>query len=328
MLKNILIAGGSGFIGTHFLSDWFAGHCGPTAFVHVYNVDLQAGSYNKFAPYRFLQHDVADEVFIKSLFTSNNIDTVINLIGPTDVRSSLLASYTLIDAANWYWGNHRTGFKDKRFIQAGSGKVYGGHPNGALVLGSEYSPFKPGNPQAAQMAAIELFAEGYRKAYGMPIITTRACNVFGPDQSQDKLIPTVIRSLMIGKLIRLYGDGSQVRDWMYVDNYVDALEFVLFAGKTGEAYNVCANNEISNRCLVEKIINIYCDITGQSKRAVEFFRLIQNVEAPPGHEPQYVMSGMKLRNLGWKSRYSEKNCKLFDADLYHTVKAYCNIELA
>ena len=306
---KLLVCGGAGFIGSAFIRNYLINHNDSK----IINLDiLTIGSnlknlhaVNENPNYKFLKDDIRNESVVSEII--KDVDLVINFAAESHVdrsisnpkpfiNTNILGTYSILEAIRKY---------DKQFIHVSTDEIYGD----AFGQDSfnEESQINPSNPYAATKAAADNLVASYHKTYGINCITTRCTNNFGSFQFPEKLIPkTIIRSIKNLK-VPLYGDGSQIRSWIYVDDHVSAIESLILKGKAGEVYNITAYEEISNKIIVEKILNILekpCDN-------------IEYVNDRPGHDKRYSINCSKIQSqTGWMPKYN------FDDALERTVQWY------
>ncbi len=306
---KILVCGGAGFIGSAFIRNYLKNN--PTS--KIINLDLLTIGSNlenlkdvKNNPnYHFIKDDIKNESKINSLV--KNMDVVINFAAESHVdrsitnpkpfiETNILGTYSILEAIRKY---------DKQFIHISTDEIYGDAENKSSF--DEVSQINPSNPYAATKAAADHLVASYYRTYGINCITTRCTNNFGPYQFYEKLIPkTIIRSIKNLK-VPLYGDGLQIRSWIHVDDHVQAIESLISRGRSGQIYNITAYEEISNRIIVEKILDIL-------KKP---HSLIEYVQDRPGHDKRYSINCSKIeREVGWKKKYE------FDTALQDTVDWY------
>ena len=306
---NILVCGGAGFIGSSFILNYLKNN--PDS--KLTNLDnLTIGSnlenlkeLNTNSNYKFIKDDIRNESVIDNLVKDS--DVAINFAAESHVdrsianpkpflETNILGTYSILEAIRKY---------DKQFIHVSTDEIYGDAEN--KLSFDENSQIYPSNPYAASKAAADNLVLSYHKTYGINCITTRCTNNFGPHQFPEKLIPkAIIRSIKDLK-IPLYGDGMQIRSWIYVNDHVQAIESLISKGKSGEVYNITAYEEITNKTIVEKILDIL-------KKP---YSMIEYVGDRPGHDKRYSIDCSKIENqIGWKPRYN------FDDALKQTVIWY------
>lgn len=308
---KILVTGGAGFIGTNFIK--YIIEKQPAW--EVINVDklTYAGNLenladlNKQAKYNFYRGDISDKKFMEPFF-KQGLEAVINFAAESHVdrsiqdaepfiKTNIMGTHVLLELAKSY--------ELKKFIQVSTDEVYGSL--GAKGSFSEESPLSPNSPYSASKASADLLCRSYYTTYNLPVLITRCSNNFGPYQFPEKLIPLLITNAFEDKIIPIYGDGLNVRDWLYVTDHCRALEFVLLKGLSGEVYNIGGHNEHSNLSLAKKILNLLD----------KPHSLIKFVKDRPGHDRRYAINSTKITGeLGWQPAYT------FDDALAYTVSWY------
>ncbi len=306
---KILVCGGAGFIGSEFIRYFLQNHVN-SEIINLDNLSIGSNlenlkSLENNSNYKFIKDDIRNEVQIDNLVKNN--DTIINFAAESHVDRSIANSKPFIETN--ILGTHSIleAIKkhDKLFIHVSTDEVYGDAKN--QLSFNENSQINPSNPYSATKAASDHLVASYYKTYGIKCITTRCTNNFGPYQFPEKLIPkTIIRSIKNLK-IPLYGDGQQVRSWIYVNDHVQAIESLISKGKLGQVYNITAYNEITNKTIVEKILDILR----------KPYDLIEYVGDRPGHDKRYSINSSKIENeINWKPKYE------FDNALQETVNWY------
>ena len=316
-MKNILVTGGAGFIGANFVVHFVQNH--PE--YKVVNLDLltYAGDLDNVseiesAPnYEFVQGDICDKAFIDALFAKYQFTDVIHfaaeshvdnsISGPEAfVKTNVLGTFNLLDAARKLWmsapNQYNDNFKTSRFHHISTDEVYG--TLGEEGLFTETTPYAPNSPYSASKASSDLLVRSYFHTYGMNVVTTNCSNNYGPKQHDEKLIPTIIRKCLSGQNIPIYGDGKNVRDWLYVLDHCKGIELVFFKGRSGETYNVGGRNERNNLY----IANTICELLNEMAPKAEgkYQDLITFVKDRPGHDLRYAIDATKLETeLGWKA---------------------------
>jgi dTDP-glucose 4,6-dehydratase len=315
IMKNILVTGAAGFIGSAFARYMVKKY--PQYNIIVYDKLTYAGNMNNLVSiddednYRFEKGDIAARDVVKSILQKHHIDTVVNFAAESHVDRSILdpdafihtdvvGVYIMLDESL----KHGVG----RFVQVSTDEVYGDIEAGLSV---ETDIFLPNSPYAASKAGGELMVRSYHITHGMDTVITRGSNTFGPYQYPEKLMPLFITEAINDKPLPLYGDGMQVRDWLYVDDHVTGIDVALHQGKSGEAYNVAGENEQHNIDVVKMMLKLL----GKSES------LIKSVPDREGHDRRYAMDSSKLRALGWQRQYDPEN---FDSALKATVDWYVN----
>jgi len=293
---NLLITGGAGFIGSNFIRHILNKYPG----YKIINLDklTYAGNLSNLRDiennprYGFVRGDICDRKLVNFL-VSKRPDAILNFAAETHVDRSILApqdfiktdilgTHTLLEAAKKY----RTDI----FIQISTDEVYGSILNGSFV---EESPLRPNSPYSASKAGADLMVRAYQKTFAVPTLITRSSNNFGPFQYPEKLIPLFITNLLEDKKVPVYGDGEQVRDWVYVLDNCSGIDYVLHNGQIGEIYNISGNTEKTNLDITKIILTHL----GKNESYIEY------VKDRPGHDRRYSLSFDKLYNLGWRPRY-------------------------
>jgi len=306
---NILVCGGAGFIGSAFIRNYLKNNIDSK----ITNLDvLTIGSnlenlknVENNSNYKFIKDDIRNESIIDELI--KNVDTVVNFAAESHVDRSIanpkpfletnvFGTYSILEAIRKY---------DKQFIHVSTDEIYGDAEGKSSF--DENSQINPSNPYAATKAAADNLVASYYRTYGINCITTRCTNNFGEHQFPEKLIPkTIIRSIRNLK-VPLYGDGLQIRSWIYVNDHVQAIENLIKKGKPGQVYNITAYEEIPNKNIVEKILDIL----------EKPYDMIEHVNDRPGHDKRYSINCSKIENqIGWKPQYA------FDDALKNTVNWY------
>ncbi len=309
----ILVTGGAGFIGTNFVLDWLAA-TGET----VVNLDLltYAGNLENLAPlqgdarHMFVKGDIGDRTLVAGLLAEHQPRAIVNFAaeshvdrsihGPEDfIQTNMVGTFHLIDEVRGYWTalpeTDKAGF---RFLHVSTDEVYGSlGPDDAPF--TEQSPFAPNSPYSASKAASDHLVRAYHHTYGLPTLTTNCSNNYGPFQFPEKLIPLMILNAVNGKALPVYGDGMNVRDWLYVSDHCSAIRAVLEKGRIGETYNVGGWNEMPNLDIVHTLCTLLDEFLPDP--AGPRARLIAYVKDRPGHDRRYAIDAGKIhRELGWK----------------------------
>jgi len=309
-MKNILVTGGAGFIGSAFVRYMVETY--PHYNIVVYDKLTYAGNLDNLLPvhdepnYRFERGDIAHRETVRHVLKDYDIDTVVNFAAESHVDRSILAPdafihtdvvgvYILLDEAL------KHGLE--RFLQVSTDEVYGDIEAG---FSTETDPFRPNSPYAASKAGGELMVRAYHVTHGINTVVTRGSNTFGPYQYPEKLLPFFTTEAIDNRPLPLYGDGMQVRDWLYVDDHVTGIDVALHKGIAGEAYNVAGETLQHNIDVTRRILHLL----GRPES------LIKRVLDREGHDRRYAMTCDKLRALGWERRYS------FDEALEATIRWY------
>ncbi len=328
--ETILVTGGAGFIGSNFVLQWRASESST-----IVNLDklTYAGNPANLAEishdkhYRFLQGDICDRELLAELLVTHRPRAIVHFAaeshvdrsihGPDDfVRTNVNGTFSLLEEARAYWSglaeSDRTGF---RFLHVSTDEVYGslGVDDPAFTETTQYAP---NSPYSASKAASDHLVRAYFHTYGVPVLTTNCSNNYGPFQFPEKLIPLVILHAISGKPIPVYGDGKNVRDWLYVADHCAAIRTVLARGRVGETYNIGGQNELKNLDVVETICAALDELRPNDP-IVPHKSLIKFVTDRPGHDRRYAMNTAKIEaELGWKPR------ETFASGIRKTVQWY------
>lgn len=330
-MKTYLIAGGAGFIGSNFVRYLLETYDG----IRIVNVDAltYAGSLLNLAGiehdprHQFVRGDIRDLTRMATLVESCDPDYIVNFAAESHVDRAILdpmafvsanvaGTVSLLEAARSAWCRPGAkGMEEGRYLQVGTDEVYGSLPMGdAEALFREDMRLDPRNPYAASKAAADQFVLAYGATYGMPTMVTRCSNNYGPYQFPEKFIPRVMCGLLARSSVPVYGDGMNVRDWLFVEDHCRAIDLVLQRGRVGEVYNVGGRNEFSNVAVVAKIVEQWEAITGDD---VSLDGLISFAEDRKGHDRRYGMDAGKIRaELGWAPEVS------FEEGLARTIRWY------
>jgi len=323
----ILVTGGAGFIGANFVLDWFAACDEP-----VVNLDLltYAGNLGSLAPlsddprHVFVRGDIGDRALVARLLAEHRPRAILNFAaeshvdrsihGPADfVATNVVGTFNLLDVAKAHWqalpDAERGAF---RFLHVSTDEVYGSLGPADPPF-TETTPYAPNSPYAASKAASDHLVRAYHHTYGLPTLTSNCSNNYGPLQFPEKLIPLMIVNALAGKPLPVYGDGQNVRDWLYVGDHCSALRAVLDGGRPGETYNIGGNAEIRNI----DVVNTLCRVLGELVPGRDFARQITFVRDRPGHDRRYAIDAGRIRReLGWAPR------ETFASGLARTVRWY------
>ena len=326
-MKNILVAGGAGFIGSNFVRYLLRARPG----VRLVNLDAltYAGSREnlKALPaenrHAFVHGDIRNRGLVDGLLRKHSIDTIVHfaaethvdrsILGPEPfIQSNVVGTFTLLESARQYWiGDGGPGSTAHRFHHVSTDEVYGSlRPDDPAFL--ETTPYSPSSPYAASKAASDHLVRAYAHTYGLPVTLSNCSNNYGPYQFPEKLIPLIILNALAGKPLPVYGDGQQIRDWLYVEDHCEAIQTILEHGPAGETYNVGGGNQPTNLTIVQTI----CDMLDELRpAAASHHQLLQYVADRPGHDRRYAMDITKIRrDLGWAPRHS------LSEGLRHTVE--------
>jgi dTDP-glucose 4,6-dehydratase len=311
--RSIVITGGAGFIGSNFVHHWCENY--PEDRVIVLDALTYAGNLNNLGTlkdrknFRFLQGDICDQALVDELFAGENIDTVAHfaaeshvdrsILGPgAFVQTNVVGTFTLLESFRQHWlSNHQP--DNYRFLHVSTDEVYGslGVDDPAFT---ETTPYAPNSPYSASKAGSDHLARAYFHTYGMPTIITNCSNNYGSYHFPEKLIPLMCINILLGKPLPVYGDGQNVRDWLYVRDHCQALDTVIHKGKAGETYNIGGNNEVKNIDLVRMLCDLM-DELAPDLPVKPAQNLITFVRDRPGHDRRYAIDATKIRTeLGWQ----------------------------
>jgi dTDP-glucose 4,6-dehydratase len=298
-MKRILVTGGAGFIGANFINNIL----NKRDDVEIVNLDklTYAGNLENLKPsedkknYHFVNGDITNSELINYLFQKYKIEYVINFAAESHVDRSILGSqifyHTNVIGTNVLLEASRR-FDVKKFLQVSTDEVYGSL--GPTGLFREDTPLSPNSPYSSSKAAADMMVNAFFHTYGMPVVTTRCSNNYGPLQFPEKLIPLMTLNALSGKKLPVYGDGLNVRDWIYVIDHNEAVELVFENGREGEVYNIGASQEMTNIEIVKLILNAL----GKTEDLIEY------VKDRPGHDRRYAIDSSKIQNeLGWKPKF-------------------------
>ena len=312
MAETILVTGGCGFIGSCFVLQQMQQY--PD--IRLINLDAltYAGNPDNVREvaddphYTFVQADVADRPAVEAVFAQYHPTLVVHFAAESHVdrsidgpdvfvRTNVLGTQVLLDVARKQWGEDSS-MDTARFLYISTDEVYGDLPIESTAKFTEGSPLHPNSPYSVSKAAGDMMAQAYHRTYGMPALITRSSNNYGPRQYPEKLIPLTIKKALAGEAIPVYGDGLNVRDWLYVEDNCRAIDAVLRKGTPGQVYNVGGDNELSNIDLVHLLLHALVKQTGKPEE--DYTRLITFVPDRPGHDRRYALDSGKLRaSLGW-----------------------------
>lgn len=325
-MKTLLVTGGAGFIGSNFIIYMLNKYRD----YKVINLDklTYAGNLENLKSvenntnYEFIQGDICDKVIVDSVFKKNEVDFVINFAAESHVdrsildpeifiKTNVLGTTNLLNIAKRYWEKGEEFKKGKKFVQISTDEVYGSlGPTGYFT---ESTPLDPHSPYSASKAAGDMVVKSYFDTYGMPVNITRCSNNYGPYQFPEKLIPLMINNALQKKHLPVYGDGMNIRDWLYVEDHCAAIDMVLHRGRSGEVYNIGGHNERPNIQIVKTIIkHLSTDVDNSITES-----LIKYVEDRKGHDRRYGIDASKVKQeLGWYPKTS------FEEGVQKTIKWY------
>jgi dTDP-glucose 4,6-dehydratase len=331
-MKHILVTGGAGFIGSNFVPYFIENN--PD--YHLVNLDLLTYAGNlgnvkeveNHPSYTFVKGDICDRNFIEELFKKYQFHDVIHFAAESHVDNSIsgpeafiktnvLGTFNLLDTARKLWmsapNQYNFGFENARFHHVSTDEVYG--TLGETGLFEETTPYAPNSPYSASKAGSDMIVRSYFHTYGMNVVTTNCSNNYGPKQHDEKLIPTIIRKAISGSTIPIYGDGKNVRDWLYVLDHCKGIELAFQKGKSGETYNIGGRNERNNLYIVDKVCSILDEM--KPKASGSYKEQITFVKDRPGHDLRYAIDATKIETeLGWKA---DEN---FESGILKTVRWY------
>jgi len=326
----ILVTGGAGFIGANFVLDWFA-----QSDEAIMNLDAltYAGNLQSLASlgadkrHTFVQGDIGDSTLVADLLAQNRPRSIINFAAeshvdrsihcPDDfIQTNIMGTFRLLETVRAYWGGLNSEAKQRfRFLHVSTDEVYGSLAKGEPAF-SETRRYEPNSPYSASKAASDHLVRAYHHTYGLPVLTTNCSNNYGPYHFPEKLIPLMIINALAGKPLPVYGDGQQIRDWLYVKDHCGAIRLILEAGRVGEVYNIGGCNEKPNIEIVHTVCALLDElrprIDGKSHR-----EQIAYVTDRPGHDRRYAIDASKIeRELGWKP------AETFETGIRKTVQWY------
>jgi len=334
-IKNtVLITGGAGFIGSNFIPFFLNMNPGTM----VINLDLltYAGKSENLEDvennerYIFIRGNICDSDLIGNIFKKHNVTSVIHFAAESHVDNSILSpdafietnikgTFTLLDAAKHSWleapNRPKKEFENARFHHISTDEVYGSLGDEGYF--TEETPYAPNSPYSASKASSDFLVRSYFHTYGLNVVTSNCSNNYGPRQHKEKLIPTIIRKAVSGENIPIYGDGKNIRDWLYVLDHCKGIDVVFKEGKAGETYAIGGDNEHNNLYIAERICGVLDEIhpkkTGRYREQIEF------VEDRLGHDRRYAIDASKIKSeLGWKAETD------FESGLRKTVSWYIN----
>ena len=331
-MTSILVTGCAGFIGSNFVPYYLEQFPND----HIINLDLltYAGNLDNLKEvadherHTFVQGDICDRTLLERLFTEFDIRGVIHFAAESHVDNSIknpgvfvqtnvIGTFTLIDVAYKYWMEKsfvfKPGYEDCRFHHISTDEVYG--TLGETGLFTETTPYAPNSPYSASKAGSDLIVRSYFHTYGMNTVITNCSNNYGPKQHNEKLIPTIIHKAIGNEAIPIYGDGKNIRDWLYVLDHCKGIALVYHKGKVGEVYNIGGRNERNNNYIADKVCEIL-DIL-RPKAQGSYKEQLQYVEDRAGHDRRYAIDATKIESeLGWKA---DEN---FETGIVKTIEWY------
>jgi dTDP-glucose 4,6-dehydratase len=324
----VLVTGGAGFIGSNFVLQWLAEQRTPVTVLDklTYAGNLEnLASVQQDSRYRFVCGDIVDGALVRRLLDEQRPGAIVHfaaeshvdrsILGPAEfIRTNIEGTFQLLEAVRGYWmelsAEQRSEF---RFLHVSTDEVYGSLTPTAPAF-TEETPYAPNSPYSASKAASDHLVRAYHHTYGLPVLTTNCSNNYGPRQFPEKLIPLVVQNALKGLPLPVYGDGQNVRDWLYVEDHCDGIRAVLERGVPGQTYNIGGRHEVSNLEVVRQI----CATLDELKPAGKpYASLITFVKDRPGHDRRYAMDIAKIeRELGWQPR------ETFAGGLRKTIQWY------
>ena len=331
--NNILVTGGAGFIGSHFLKLLLKKY-NKTNFINLDSLTYAGNlenlkSIENLNNYTFVKGNIIDNKIVSDLFSFHKFDAVINLAAeshvdrsiddPLDfIKTNIIGTVNLLNVAINHWKDK---FDQKIFYHVSTDEVYGSL--GKTGYFTEMSSYDPKSPYSSSKASSDHFVRAYGNTYGLNFIISNCSNNYGPNQFPEKLIPLFIKNIMENKKLPLYGDGLYTRDWLYVKDHVSAIDTILHRGNLNETYNIGGLNEITNIELVHKLCDIIDDKLGNSKDQSK--KLISFVKDRPGHDRRYAIDSSKLSSeLNWKPKINFNDGLIMTVDWYIKNKAWLN----
>ncbi|MFO1251324.1 MAG: dTDP-glucose 4,6-dehydratase [Inhella sp.] len=326
---TILVTGGAGFIGSNFVLDWLA-----QSHEKVVTLDAltYAGNRENLASlkgderHHFVHGDIGDRALLDQLLATHQPRAILHFAAESHVdrsihgpgafiKTNVEGTFTLLEAARAYWSGLNEDIKgDFRFLHVSTDEVYGSLQPGAPAF-TETHPYEPNSPYSASKAASDHLVRAWHHTYGLPVLTTNCSNNYGPFHFPEKLIPLMIVNALAGKPLPVYGDGQQIRDWLYVKDHCSAIRTVLAQGRLGETYNVGGWNEKANIDIVKTVCALLDELRPSSEGP--YARLITYVKDRPGHDRRYAIDARKIeRELGWRP------AETFETGIRKTVQWY------
>ena len=332
-IKSLLVTGGAGFIGSNFILYLLNKYKG----IQIVNLDklTYAGELSNLdevssnSRYKFIKGDICDTDLVQDMFNTYRFDGVIHFAAESHVDNSIekpdefintnvYGTFNLLNTAKNFWmdgpGNYKKDYEYCRLHHISTDEVYG--TLGESGLFKEETPYAPNSPYSASKASSDFIVRSYYHTYGMNVVTTNCSNNYGPKQHDEKLIPTIIRKAINGENIPIYGDGKNIRDWLYVNDHCKGIELAFVSGKAGETYNIGGKNERNNLEIAKTICEILDELKPQK---TSYKDLIAFVKDRPGHDFRYAIDATKIENkLGWEA---DEN---FETGIKKTIDWYLN----
>ena len=325
-MKNILVTGGCGFIGSNFIHHLINNN--ESYFIVNLDKLTYAGSISNLSripdsAYSLVEGDICDSGLVKSLFDKYHFDTVVHFAaeshvdrsidGPSSfIQTNIIGTFNLLEHARSHFS--KTKNKDFRFLHVSTDEVYGSLGIDGKFL--ESTPYNPSSPYSASKAGSDYLVRAWKSTYDLPTLITNCSNNYGPYQFPEKLIPLIIINCLNNRPLPVYGEGTNVRDWLYVKDHCEAISLVLKNGEIGQTYNIGGDNEIKNIDVVKSICSILDEILPKSDGR-SYSELISFVQDRPGHDFRYAIDAEKIKtNLGWSPKES------FDSGIRETIHWY------
>ncbi|RTK94148.1 MAG: dTDP-glucose 4,6-dehydratase [Rickettsiales bacterium] len=339
----IIVTGGAGFIGSNFVLEWFNNFDIP-----LVNIDLLTYAGNlqnlealqNYSNHHFIKGDICDQVLVASLFEKYQPQAIINFAAESHVdrsisnpesfiKTNIHGTYTLLEVARNYWAKLEDEDKNLfRFIHISTDEVYGSLSPEEPPF-TEQNPYQPNSPYSSSKAASDHLVRAWNHTYGLPVITTNCSNNYGPYQFPEKLIPLIIFNAISGKEIPIYGDGKNIRDWLFVTDHCAAIRQILTKGKIGETYNIGGHNEITNIEIAQIVCGLLDELHDPKKHDIRHFlteksiesyhELIKFVPDRLGHDRRYAIDSSKvMREVGWRPS------ETFNSGITKTIQWYLN----
>lgn len=336
-MKSILITGGAGFIGSNFIEhflrhneDYFVVNLDLLTYAgNLANLSEVTQDKNLAKRYEFIKGDICNSELLDYIFAKFDIHAAIHFAAESHVdnsianpaiftRTNALGTQSLLEVAKKSWLNApnepKKGYENARFHHISTDEVYG--TLGETGLFTEQTPYAPNSPYSASKAASDMIVRAYHETFGLNTIITNCSNNYGPKQHAEKLIPTIIRSCLNGAKIPIYGDGKNVRDWLFVKDHCAGIELAFFQGKSGECYNIGGRNERTNLQIASKICEALDSLKPRANGA-KYGDLISFVKDRAGHDRRYAIDASKIENeLGWKAQEN------FESGIVKTIEWY------
>ena len=316
MARRLLVTGGAGFIGSNFVHYW---HQNYSDKIVVLDALTYAGNRQNLASLQqnspedsrfiFVEGDICDRTLVTRLLTAHNLDTIVHFAAESHVdrsildpsifiKTNVLGTFTLLEALRQHWEAHQQP-QDYRFLHISTDEVYGSLSATDSAF-TETTAYAPSSPYSASKAGSDQLVRSYHRTYGLPTLITNCGNNYGPYQFPEKLIPLMCINILLGKPLPIYGDGKNIRDWLYVEDHCSAIDVVLHKAPPGETYNIGGQTELSNLDIVEQLCDLMSELTSLENLALSPRQLIRFVKDRPGHDRRYAMDISKIKHdLGW-----------------------------